>query len=90
MINAIRLRTLVESEDVRIPELARLVGKRVEILVVEDEAPGPFADEGKATASDVQRTPRLGTLRGLVDIPEDFDDPLPVELLRAFERGAEG
>ncbi len=90
MINAIRLRTVVESENVRIPELARLIGKQVEILVVEEDATRSIADEGKATASDVQRAPQLGTLRGLVDIPENFDDPLPDEVLRAFEGGAEG
>ena len=37
-MNAIKIRTRVESDTVRIPELRSMVGKEVEIIVIE-EAP---------------------------------------------------
>lgn len=32
---------------------------------------------------------RLGIMEGKLTIPDDFDDPLPSEILAAFEGGAE-
>lgn len=49
---------------------------------MEDETDGTTA--GLAS----EATPRgrvLGSLKGLLHVPEGFDDPLPDELLRAFE-----
>jgi len=77
MLNAIRIRTVVDSDVLKIPELLPLVGRTVEVIIVEDD---PGAAEPVAA-----RIPQLGTLRGMVDIPDDFDAPLPEELLRAFE-----
>ena len=77
MATAIRIHTQVDSDTLRIPELLSMLGKMVEVIVVEDE---PAA--AQATTS---RKPQLGTLRGLVDVPDDFDAPLPDEVLRAFE-----
>jgi hypothetical protein len=77
MLHAIRVRTRVDSDVLKIPELLPLVGRSVEVIIVEDE-PGPA--EGASP-----RKPQLGTLRGLVDIPDDFDAPLPEDILRTFE-----
>ena len=86
MINAIRIRTLIESDSLRIPELAGLIGKRVEILVLEDEAAAAGAPLPGASADPPPSGQRvLGSLRGLMHVPDDFDDPLPEEVLRAFE-----
>ncbi len=46
-MNAIRIRTTVRGETLRLPELKRLIGKDVEIIVLEDVAasvqePRPF------------------------------------------------
>jgi prevent-host-death family protein len=45
---------------------------------------------GEEVASLVPRHPRLkrelGTDRGLLRVPDDFDEPLPRELLDEFER----
>jgi prevent-host-death family protein len=49
-----------------------------------------IARSGKPVAKlvpfDRDMTPRpFGTMRGLIQVPDDFDDPLPPELLRLFE-----
>jgi hypothetical protein len=76
MLNAIRLRMRVDSDTLKIPELLTLMGHEIEVIIV---------DEDHATVQSTLRRPRLGTLGGLVDIPDDFDAPLPDEVLRAFE-----
>lgn len=86
MINAIRIRTTIESENLRIPELAALVGKRVEVIVVEDDtggAAGAGAGSAATPAGPGKRV--LGSLQGLLHVPDDFDAPLPPDVLRAFE-----
>lgn len=80
MFNAIRMRTTVESDRLQIPELSKLIGRRVEILVVEEDVASQNAGESTATSRRV-----LGSLRGKLRVPEDFDEPLPDELQRAFE-----
>ena len=81
MPTAIRVHAPIESDTLKIPELVSLLGKRVEVLVVEDEpAPKP----------ETQPKRQLGTLRGLFDVPEDFDAPLPEDVLRAFGGEGEG
>lgn len=86
MVNAIRIHTTIESDNLRIPELARLVGKRVEILVVEDDAESVNDGEPVANAEPGgSRSRVLGSLRGLLHVPDDFDEPLPEDVLRAFE-----
>ncbi len=49
-----------------------------------------IARAGKPVARLVplQRPRRLGLLRGRLTVPEDFDAPLPEEVLAAFEGGA--
>jgi hypothetical protein len=79
MTNAIRFHTTIESENLWIPELAALMGKRVEIIVVEDEP------ASTTIASPPRRNRNLGGLRGLLRVPDDFDDPLPEDVLRSFE-----
>jgi hypothetical protein len=83
MANAISVHTTLQSENLRIPELLPFVGKKVQIIVVEDEP----VIEADARAAGLKTAPErtLGSLRGLLRVPEDFDDPLPDELQRAFE-----
>jgi hypothetical protein len=89
MVNAICVHTTLNSDNLRIPELLPFVGKKVQIIVVEDE---PAIDESQRdrTSDDAARLSAspmrtLGSMRGLLKVPDDFDDPLPDELLRAFE-----
>ena len=76
MLNAIRIRTRVDSDTLKIPELLPLMGHAIEVIIV---------DEDPVTTQSSLRTPRLGTLRGLVDVPDEFNAPLPDEVLRSFE-----
>jgi hypothetical protein len=81
MANAIRVHTQVESDTLQIPELRALLGRRVEVIIL---------DEGEFTESPTApRKRQLGTLRGLFTVPEDFDAPLPEEMQRAFEGDGE-
>jgi hypothetical protein len=86
--HAIRIQTRVESDTLRIPELLLLVGKRVEVIVIEEEGAEEH-DEREEQAAEAPRR-KLGALRGMMKIPEDFDDPLPKDVLRTFEGGAKG
>jgi hypothetical protein len=88
MAHAIRVHTRVESDTLRIPELWPLVGKRVEVIVLEEEGAEGHG-EPKEQAAEAPRR-KLGALRGMMKVPEDFDDPLPEDVLRAFEGEAEG
>jgi hypothetical protein len=89
MAQAIRIHTTVESENLRIPELAALVGKRVEVIVVEDDAGVGESRNGTSAAHAAPARERvLGSLRGLLHVPDDFNDPLPEDVLRAFEGDA--
>lgn len=84
MINAIRVRTTVESDKLQIPELSKLIGRHVEILVVEEDvAHGGTSQSAGESAEWPRRV--LGSLRGKLRVPEDFDEPLPDDLQRAFE-----
>ncbi|WP_437850642.1 hypothetical protein WME73_30620 [Sorangium sp. So ce302] len=80
MANAIRIRTQVTSELLHIPELSALAGKNVEVIILEEES---------APRSLTPPARKLGALRGLFDVPDDFDDPLPEDMLHAFEGDGE-
>jgi hypothetical protein len=91
MANAICVHTTLESDNLRIPELLPFVGKKVQIIVVEDE-PVPTAggrEPASAVGAEVPPKRTLGALRGRLHVPDDFDDPLPDDLIRAFEGEAD-
>jgi hypothetical protein len=89
MANAISVHTTLESENLRIPELLPFVGKKVQIIVVEDDPvqadTARERDAEAAAGSPALPKRTLGSLHGLLRVPEDFDDPLPEDLMRAFE-----
>ena len=88
MANAISVYTTLESETLRIPELVPFIGKKVQIIVIEEEP--VTADSGCDRAieggteqpSSPKRT--LGSFRGSLQIPDDFDKPLSDDTQRAF------
>ncbi len=84
MISAIRIRTTIESDRLQIPELSRLIGRRVEILVVEDDVANMGTWQGTGESPKAPHRV-LGSLRGTLHVPDDFDEPLPEEMQRAFE-----
>ena len=92
MVNAICVHTRLESETMRIPELGPFIGKKVQIIVMEEDEPGDDRDREMTKKDGLESSPkrRLGSLRGVLTVPEDFDAPLPDDILRAFEGEAGG
>jgi hypothetical protein len=66
-MNAIRIRRQLDSHVIDLPELVPMVGKAVEIIVLEEaEAPKIIASKG----------PKAGSAKGKVQMSADFDAPL--------------
>jgi hypothetical protein len=85
MANALKFHTVVRGKTLPLPDLASdglssFEGKRVEVIVVEEEA---------AASLPPQQPRRFGTLAGQFVVPDDFDAPLPEAVIAAFE-GREG
>lgn len=64
-MNAIRIRKQITSQIIDLPELAPMIGKTVEITVVE-EPQEPIQKWG----------PKAGSAKGKVRMSPDFDAPL--------------
>jgi hypothetical protein len=67
-MNAIRIRQRLNSHIVDLPALAPMVGKDVEIIVIE-ESP---SEEPSAPVSG----PKAGSAKGRIKMSADFDAPL--------------
>jgi hypothetical protein len=78
MANALKFQAVVLGKTLALPDLGAFEGKRVEVIVVEDEAapPPPIPFPG---------TRPLGLLRGELVVPDDFDDPLPADIQKFFD-----
>ncbi|HEX2687376.1 MAG TPA: hypothetical protein VHN14_12205 [Kofleriaceae bacterium] len=77
MAHALKFHAIVSGKTLELPDLSAFEGKRVEVIVVEEEAPS----EPGITP---QRRP-LGIMRGQFIVPDDFDAPLPSDIQRSFE-----
>jgi hypothetical protein len=82
MAQALKFHAIVSGKTLSLPDLSAFEGKRVEVIVVEEE--GPVALEAPPRA---QRP--LGLLRGQFVVPDDFDAPLPPEIQRYFDGDAD-
>jgi hypothetical protein len=81
-----RFRTVVSGNALTISDLERFAGKRVEVIVLEDDQPDTAAvDRG---VSKPKR--RFGTMAGQIKVADDFDAPPPPDLQRAFEGNLTG
>lgn len=80
MTRALKFHAIVRGKTLPLPDLAAFEGKRVEVIVVEDEAESQPAGSPR----------RFGTLAGRFVVPDDFDAPLPDDILSAFEGNEEG
>ena len=77
MAHALKFHAVVSGKTLRLPDLSAFEGKRVEVIVVEDDAP--------ADAVTAPRQRPLGIMRGQLVVPADFDEPLPGDLQRYFD-----
>ncbi|WP_437303289.1 DUF2281 domain-containing protein [Sorangium sp. So ce388] len=81
MANVIRIHTQITSDTLQIPELSALVGRNAELIILEEES----APRSRPTPP----TRKLGALRGLFQVRDDFDAPLSADVQRAFEGNGE-
>lgn len=77
MANALKFHAIVVGKTLPLPDLGAFEGKRVEVIVVEDEA-----------SERPTRPRRFGTLAGKIEIAEDFDPPLPDDIQAGFDGGS--
>jgi hypothetical protein len=81
MANALKFHAVVSGKTLSLPDLGAFEGKRVEVIVMEDDVqPAPPA---------VARRP-LGLLRGRLVVPDDFDAPLPADIQAYFDGEGDG
>jgi hypothetical protein len=82
MANALKFHAVVSGKTLVLPDLSAFEGKRVEVIVVEEDAPS------EAAIAPQHRRP-LGLMRGRFAVPDDFDAPLPPDLQSYFEGDGE-
>lgn len=77
MTRALKFYATVSGKTLPLPDLSAFEGKRVEVIVVEDEThpEGPSASPHR----------RFGSMVGQFVVPDDLDAPLPDDVLDAFE-----
>jgi hypothetical protein len=83
MAIVLKFHAVVSGNTLQLPDLGAFEGKRVEVIVVEDEALPAL------TPQPTQRRP-LGLLRGQLVVPDDFDAPLPPDTQKYFDGDGDG
>jgi len=74
-MKAIKIKTRLESETIRSPELRKLIGKRVEIIILEETEPDTALPK---------RQP--GSAKGEITVTNDFEQQLPITIVQEFYR----
>ena len=82
MAHALKFHALVAGKTLPLPDLSAFEGKRVEVIVVEDE--GQAQNIASASPESPRQRP-LGSYRGQFTVPDDFDSPLPAEIQKYFD-----
>lgn len=85
MAHALKFHARVSGKTLPLPDLGAFEGKRVEVIVVEDEGPPSLRPAPEELHSGKQRP--LGLYRGQFSVPEDFDAPLPDDIQNYFDGG---
>jgi hypothetical protein len=73
-MNALRIRTHVDSETLHLPDLKQMIGKDVEIIVLVEPPDSPIPKR--------KRTP--GSAKGMISMSDDFAAPLPPDIVEEF------
>ena len=81
MAQAFKFHALVSGKTLPLPDLSAFEGKRVEVIVVEEE---PNSKRGE-TMPELKSLRPLGLYRGQFTVPDDFDEPLPAEIQKYFD-----
>lgn len=78
MAQALRFHGVVSGKRLTLADLDAFEGKRVEVIVLEDE--GVESESQR----DAHPSRRLGTLAGKIQISDDIDVPAPAGAMRFF------
>lgn len=73
-MNALRIRTHIDSDTLHLPDLKQMIGKNVEIIVLEESSDSQIHKQ--------KRTP--GSAKGMISMSDDFTAPLPPEIVEEF------
>ena len=82
MAHALKFHALVAGKTLPLPDLSAFEGKRVEVIVIEDESQVPSV---VSASPESPRQRPLGLYRGQFTVPDDFDAPLPAEIQKYFD-----
>lgn len=85
MAQALKFHTVVSGKTLTIDNLDAFEGKRVEVIVMEEEV-----QNAAISGAAVTRRRPLGLYRGRFVVTGDFDAPLPEDLQRYFDGGGDG
>lgn len=80
MAQALKFHTLVSGKTLTIGNLDAFEGKRVEVIIMEEEV-----QNAAMSGSAVTRRRPLGLYRGRLVVADDFDAPLPEDMQRYFD-----
>jgi hypothetical protein len=73
-MNALRIRTHIDSETLHLPDLKQVIGKDVEIIVL--------VEPSDSQVHKRKRTP--GSAKDMISISDDFAAPLPSDIVEEF------
>ena len=73
-MNALRIRTHVDSDTLYLPDLKQMIGKDVEIIVL--------VESPDTNVRNRQRTP--GSAKGMLTMADDFAAPLDPDIVEQF------
>jgi prevent-host-death family protein len=80
MTKSVVIRVGVHEAKTRLSELLRQVDAGSEVEILRNGAP-----VARLVAAAPRRTRTFGSERGVLVVPDDFDAPLPADVLAAFE-----
>ncbi|MCX7047289.1 MAG: hypothetical protein NTX50_17605 [Candidatus Sumerlaeota bacterium] len=75
---ATRIRQRLESDTIHLSDAAAFIGKDVEIIIIMETADQPPVQNPREKVA--------GSAKGVVSISDDFDAPLPNEILEGFSK----
>ncbi len=79
-MEAMKVRALLDSEIIHIPIHPNMIGKRAEVIIL-IESPEIDADKPSPRGSTCRKP---GSAKGLIQISDDFQDPLGEDILKEF------
>jgi hypothetical protein len=90
MAKALRFHAVVRGKALPLPDLSAFEGKRVEVIVLAEEDAAEALEQTAETPAAPALRGKLGMMRDVLQVPDDFDAPLPPEIQRYFDGEGDG